>query len=231
MNAIGLDGRLLSMTFDSFSRSEQPLAFEEAFQFVNAWPNVQGLAFLGERGSGKTHLAVAVLHALDEAGIEGRYVHLPGLSSDLAMARDWQEAASRLFVPLYTATTLVIDDAGRERSRPDSAWSQMLDTLIDRRSIGGYPTIICANLTRGELAKWLGDAGASRFLSVARLVDMTPGDRRFIPSLGSVAFSPTRDPLVSCVACQGAGWVLDAAFRAGTPDRLMKCRNCDGAGF
>lgn len=231
MAAIGLEGKLLGMTFATFARDEQPEASDAAWQFFQDWPNIQALALLGLRGTGKTHLGTAVLHALSDGGIDGRYVHLPSLASDLAMAGDWQEAATRLFVPLYKAACLVIDDAGRERNRPDSAWAQMLDTLIDRRSIGGYPTIICANLTRSELVRWLGDAGASRFMSVARLVDMTPGDRRFTRPLGSTSLGAARDPLIACPACQGAGWVLDAAFRAGNPDRLVKCRSCDGAGF
>ncbi len=231
MTAMGLEGKLLGMTFAAFVREEQPLAHDEAWQFFEQWPNIQALALLGERGTGKTHLATAILLALSDGGIDGRYVHLPSLASDLAMAKDWQETASRLFVPLYKTSCLVIDDAGRERNRPDSAWAQMLDTLIDRRSIGGYPTIVCANLTRSELVRWLGDAGASRFMSVARLVDMTPGDRRFTRPLGSTSLGSARDPLVACPSCQGAGWVLDAAFRAGNPDRLTKCRSCDGDGF
>ncbi len=106
-----------------------------------------------------------------------------------------------------------------------------MDALIDRRSIGGYPTIICANLTRDELARWLGDAGASRFLSVAQVIQMTPGDRRFsLPPTNPVPAS-LRDALVSCGTCQGAGWVLDGKVRAGNPKRLMKCPNCDGRGY
>ena len=231
MLAIGLEGKLLGMTFATFSPSEQPAAYDSARSFLQDWPVDQGLALLGERGTGKTHLAAAILHTLSDAGEEGRYVHIPSLASDLAMAKDWQATASELFVPLYKAPLVVLDDAGRERTRPDSAWAQMLDTLIDRRSIGGYPTIICANLKKSELARWLGDAGASRFLSVATVIEMTPGDRRFsLPPTNPIPAS-MRDALVACAPCQGAGWVLDGQHRAGHVDRLRKCPSCDGRGY
>ncbi len=110
---MGLVGKLLGMTFATFAPAEQPAAYEAARNFVAAWPLDQGLAFLGERGVGKTHLATAILHVLSERDEAGRYVHLPSLASDLAMAKDWQEAATALFVPLYTTPVLVLDDAGR----------------------------------------------------------------------------------------------------------------------
>jgi hypothetical protein len=107
----------------------------------------------------------------------------------------------------------------------------MLDTLIDRRSIGGYPTVITANLKRSELARWLGDAGASRFLSSARLVDMAPGDRRFSLPVVSPIPASMRDAMVACAPCQGAGWVLDGQHRALHAERLRKCPSCDGRGY
>ena len=229
--AMGLEGKLTSMKFATFAPAEQPEAFEKARQFAAAWPNMGGMAFLGLRGTGKTHLAVAILQEVSDAFVQGRYVHLPSLASDLAMARDWQDTASRLFIPLYKTPILVLDDAGRERAKVDSAWSQMLDTLLDRRSNGGYPTVIAANLTRPELALWLGDAGASRFLSVAQIVDMLPGDRRFTRPLVPPLPPVTRDVLTACDRCQGAGWVVNPKFRPGNPDRLEKCSECDGAGY
>jgi len=231
LEAMGITGQMLGMTFASYATNEQPDAYEAAKAFVEGFPDVRGLTLAGGVGTGKTHLAVAILQAIAEWGEPGRYVYLPGLLSDLAMASDWQAAAEKLVTPLYTASLLVLDDCGRERAKTDSAWPAMRDTLINRRWEGGYPTVLTTNLTKAALTTWLGEAAASRLLSGMRIVAMRPGDRRFsLPPKAPIPES-MRDALIACATCQGSGWVLDGRHRAAHPDRLLKCPTCQGAGY
>lgn len=166
-----------AMTFANTRAEWQPEAHAEARRFIDDWPNVRGLVFLGGVGSGKTHLAVAILqHFLRETDESCCYRHIPRTKYELSVAPEWRAAAQALTKPLMRAGIVVLDDFGRTtQSDADLTW---LDTLIDQRWRGGYPTIITANLTAKEFVTTLGPANASRFGEGARSIQMQAKDFR-----------------------------------------------------
>jgi DNA replication protein DnaC len=174
----GILGDFLTMTFERFSRDAQPEAFDAAWRFVEGWPGQPGLAFLGEVGTGKTHLAVAIARAILMAGEKVRVVHVPTLTWRLATAEDWAATARALVDPLESLDLVVLDDLGREKTT--DRFAEALDRIVHVRHRDGRPLVVTMNLELAELRRHLGLAAASRFLSEAEVVRMQPGDRRLL---------------------------------------------------
>lgn len=228
--ALGLTGRLAGMALRNFESAIQPEAAAAVAEFVADYPNRAALALLGIPGAGKTHLAVGALQELVwSQGIAARYVHLPTLTADLRMAPDWQAAASASLAPLLKIDLLVLDDIGRERQTP--SLPEMIDVLFNARWVGGYPTILTANLERSAFADWLGPAAASRFFSEARVIRLQDVDYRLERRGRQTAPVAAGDPAIVCPICQGAGWVLNPTYAPMHPNRATKCDACKGRGF
>ena len=229
---MGLEGEMLGWTLEAFERSEQPAAYDVARAFVAYWPDKVAAAFVGQVGTGKSHLVVGILLALMEQNEFGLYAHVPTVARRLRVAEDWQAEARRLLEPMFDVGLLVLDDCGREKT--SDVWAEHIDALMDHRVTRGMPTILTANFdSLADLQTWLGEAAASRFLSAAKgnVIQMRAGDRRLTRPRRPMVPASLRDATAVCGPCQGAGWVLDAAIPVGRADRLRKCPQCAGAGF
>ncbi len=170
-------GQLERMTFDTLmhegrrGRSDEILfraAIASAQKFAEdpkGW-----LAFEGSSGSGKTHLAAAIVNALIERDSPAKYVsalNLPDLlRSDMFDGVD--EADSGTFISLLNAPVLVIDDLGAQQT---TNWlDAKIDQLLTHRFNGRIPTVIAlakpAHQMPERIALKLDDPSIS---SVARL--------------------------------------------------------------
>lgn len=224
---IGIEGRLTTMTLNSFRPQYQQAAYDAACRFVGNYPK-QNLALLGKRGSGKTHLGVGILLALIWQGMYGRYVHLPTIFAKLRMSTERQDAEEKILEPLFGAPIVVFDDVGREK--PSDHMSMWLDVLINDRWVQELPTVICANLIQPELEKWLGEAASSRFTAEATVVQLRPDDMR-LRKLPPVVPQAPGDPTRPCMTCAGAGWLTNPGVPVGHKERAMQCPGCAGRGF
>ena len=141
-------GHLERMTFDALipegrsGRADEVLfraATETAEQFASepsGW-----LVFEGSTGSGKTHLAAAIVNAIINRGSPAKYVSALDIPDMLRNERfEDDDAESGTFESLLDAPTLVIDDLGAQQA---TNWiDSKIDQLLTHRFNGRVPTVI-----------------------------------------------------------------------------------------
>ena len=136
------------MTFDALipegrsGRADEALfraATETAEQFASepsGW-----LVFEGSTGSGKTHLAAAIVNAIINRGSPAKYISALDIPDMLRNERfEDDDAESGTFESLLDAPTLVIDDLGAQQA---TNWiDSKIDQLLTHRFNGRLPTVI-----------------------------------------------------------------------------------------
>ena len=156
-----LEALRLSGVPERFVKAEHPQA-ESIDPKKNAY-------IFGGVGSGKTHLACAVLRR--EGG--GRFASAAGLIQEL------REHQSREYDACKSARLLVLDDLGKQSSS-DYA-SEQIFSLIDYRYSNLLPTIVTSNYKPSALAQRLGEMGqavVSRLTQDGQVVELDGQDRR-----------------------------------------------------
>lgn len=134
-----------------------------------------GLFLHGPVGSGKTHLAVAVLR---ESARPGCFLSSAELMLRLRESfRDGARMTEGEVISVYSeAGLLVLDDLGAEK--PSEFAIQSLYLIVDRRYSGLLPVIITSNFTVGEIAERVGDRIASRIAGMCKVIELQGEDRR-----------------------------------------------------
>ncbi len=177
-------------------RTLQGFAFEreaisrKAARARQALMNGESLFLTGACGSGKTHLAIALMcewcaENLTATG-DGKFYHskgsplfVPAVELLSGIKRTWDEpgASEHAMMERYARTPLlVIDDLGAERA---SDWSrQVFYLIIDRRFRVGSQVIITSNLDMNRLQGALDDRIASRLCEMGITIDMGRTDYR-----------------------------------------------------
>jgi predicted ATPase len=146
-------------------------------QYEEALADKEGLFLHGPAGTGKTHLAVAAMHALPRHRGE-RFVSVPELLMELRNTfRDGERVSEIDIIDRYaSAPLLILDDLGAEKSTDFAI--QALYIIIDRRYARMLPTIITSNLSVDEIAEKVGDRIASRIAGMCKVIEMQGKDRR-----------------------------------------------------
>lgn len=178
-----LGERFRRRTFDTFRTDEtNRRAYDACKRLADDYPTLrQGLLLAGGCGSGKTHLAAAIVHALIERGYRGVFLtsgrYLDSLKSAFGNAqrtRDLQEEAR-------CADLLVLDDLGAERT---SEWGKSeLFALLNDRYEQMLPTVLTTNLSMKELIDRLGERTVSRIAEMTDGVRLHAPDRRLLRHL------------------------------------------------
>ncbi len=175
-NAAGVPNRFLDKAFAEFqglSPKAKQIAdalrlYCESFteqRFVRP-----GFLFTGLPGTGKTHLACAMVQELVVAGFRPRYVSLPNFSQALKESYgDRSLSASAMVNELVDADFLVIDEVDLHGSSVNDY--QVLYDIINRRyEKPGYPTLVISNRTVAELVHDLDERLVSRVLGETKAV-------------------------------------------------------------
>lgn len=147
----------------------------------------RGILFVGRCGTGKTHLASAILARLESLRMPGFFIpaielfdlYTPSFSTDL-VAPHWKVREL-----LGGVSCLVIDDVGAD------AWSaarrSRIQQVIDARISNGLPTIITSNMTQKNAEEDAGERLSSRFSGTLYPIVCGWADHRQRCALGTLS--------------------------------------------
>jgi DNA replication protein DnaC len=158
----------------SYSSAEQRQTLLKAYGVARTYEPVESLYLYGPYGSGKSHLAAAILNAAAARGLEARYASSLALLRLIRQGFKDRSADDRLEA-LQTVPLLVIDDLGVEN---ETEWNDAsLFDLINARYVAERATIYTSNLAPHELRD---PRIASRISGSCLLVKMVAYDFRML---------------------------------------------------
>ena len=153
-NKADIPARFINASLESFKVLH--LSHEEAKikakRFIKKFPmHKQGLIFMGPVGTGKTHLAVAIIKELIlKKGVNCKFVDFFNLLSTIREGYNTGKSEMSIIEPYLSSDVLVIDEMGKGRN---TAWElSMLDQMITYRynSSPHKALIITTNYTNDE---------------------------------------------------------------------------------
>ena len=143
-------------------------AFAERFETVLARGG--SLTLTGPTGTGKTHLAAAVMRHVTEAGHAGMYRLADAAVRYLKAAYNpgnsytEDQALAHLRMPAL----LVLDEIGNQHDTADE--KRVLFAILNARYSHMRPTLLVSNLTGPQLRDWAGQAFHDRLLEGGHIV-------------------------------------------------------------
>jgi DNA replication protein DnaC len=169
-----LPSRFARFTFATFDASHSPDA-AGALDAAREYDFVDGICFVGSTGTGKTHLACAVLAKAIDRSIPSLFVTVPSLLERIRQAyRD--DVDSDLLPRAQNAAFLVLDDLGAEK--PTGWVQEKLFALVNHRYSMELPTVVTTNLMPDELSERIGQRTVSRLAESCRWVRLNGEDHR-----------------------------------------------------
>ncbi len=177
-------GALTRLTFDNLElsgRSESPAdkeLFGRAYQAARAYAEepTGWLVLTGRSGSGKTHLAAAIVNHCIENNRPVFYISTPDLLDHLRAAfnPDSETPYDELFEQVRNAPLLVLDDLGAQSS---TSWAkEKLEQLLNHRFSSQLPTVIISILPVEDLEERIRTRlNASSVYQLAEFDDKVPG--------------------------------------------------------
>jgi DNA replication protein DnaC len=182
----GQEDDLAEKTFDNFTESYQPKAYQEARAFAERIIRARAygdtargnLVLMGSYGTGKTHLAAACLNMLRAQCIPCLFCTAQELLNTYYSC-DF-DGKVHLIEQAATTPLLVLDELDKlyVRQETDGAYQKRtLFDILDKRYKQKLPTIITAN-EQQDLGTWLDGATISRLYERITAVPMNGVDYR-----------------------------------------------------
>lgn len=134
--------RYQAKTLENFDQSWQQKAYDCAVDYIEKWEEYaesgRSIFFVGDTGTGKSHLAYAILNALIKQGVPGMAASVPDLLDDLRGKEN-----TGAIEALKEIDLLVLDDLG---SQKNTEWvTERLFVILNARYAYLKPTIITSN--------------------------------------------------------------------------------------
>jgi DNA replication protein DnaC len=132
------------------------------------------LVLLGPSGTGKTHLAAAIGHECQRAGVGVAFVVVPDLLDYLraTYGPDSKVSYDRAFESVRTAPLLVLDDLGSHSATP---WAQeKLFQLLNYRYNARLPTVITTNVPLDDHDSRIASRMLDMRVSSVLVIDVAP---------------------------------------------------------
>jgi len=178
-----LGPRFAECTFDAWiprPGSEQcfRVARTYADEFTQWAERGEGLLFTGQPGSGKSHLAAAIVNALIPLGKACVFRSVPALLKRIqdTYRPDSRVSESEILAVLQDADLLVLDDLGAERlvesSPTRTSWAEsMIYYIVDQRYCWRKPIIVTTNCDLETLENRIGARTIDRLFEMCVLVE------------------------------------------------------------
>lgn len=169
--------RFREKDFSTFSikdrGDEKAIKIAKAFCADIAAKATTALIISGDVGTGKTHLACAILQA-----VGGRYVLSAKIESDFNASKAFgaEETFDTVLKKYSGVPLLVIDEVGRESNGKDAQFS--LYQIINARYNRNLPTVLITNFERAELVRYIGIATIDRLTEGLRTITLTGKSKR-----------------------------------------------------
>ena len=169
----GVPRRFLDRTFENYLAATpgQRQALEVCRAYADGFEETRrrggGLLLLGGPGTGKTHLACAILARVIHAGHTGLFLTV---SAALRIIRDafsprGQRSETEALALLTAVDLLVLDEVGVAIGNPATRRAMLFDVLNERYG-ETRPTILIGNLTATELEAYLGERIMERLMDL-----------------------------------------------------------------
>jgi len=176
-----LGKRFRERTFENFkvndsNRSAYRKSTEFASNFENQLDNGKGIIFIGNFGTGKTHLAASILQEVIKQEYTGVFVSIPDLIAKIRKSWDGDGNESDLIDALVEADLVVMDDLGAENTKD---WvRERLFVIINSRYERMLPTIFTTNCSFAELRRKVGGRIESRICEICEGITLVDDDYR-----------------------------------------------------
>lgn len=155
---------------------------QAAIDFAGPWSKKLGdlkakagtgmlVALIGNRGSGKTQLAVEVMRSIAEKGSRVLFVSCMELLMEFKASyrRDSDKTEAAVMLEFLKPKLLIIDEVAR---RGETDWeNNLLFELINQRYGDMRDTILTCNLTKEELQGSMGPSIVSRMLETGGVME------------------------------------------------------------
>lgn len=154
----GIRGRFERMTFETYECDPEDDIQMNVVAQCRAWASApKGILILtGGFGTGKTHLAVAIIRA---AG--GRYLTLADMVAEIQGGyRSKTETDTDIVKAIGSEPLIALDEIGRQRPSDDARYQ--IQRVMDERYILERPTVLVSNLPPDKFSEVLGPQIADR---------------------------------------------------------------------
>lgn len=175
LRAVDIPPRFIGCSFDNFKvdsdaqRHALTVARQHAEDIAENAKRGEGLIFAGTPGTGKTHLATAILQEVVAPRFSCRYITCLELIG--AVRHTWRfEGQSEMQVlhELYTVDLLVIDEVGVQYGSDGE--HTILFQVLDRRYRDKRPTILLTNQDKAGFKSFIGERSFDRLVQTCRWV-------------------------------------------------------------
>lgn len=178
-----LGRRFRDRTFENFRIDEKnKRALQAVWRYAERFhENLEigkGLIIMGKIGTGKTHLAAAVLHKVISQMRTGILMAVPELLDKIRATyrEDAPIGSETLLEELKKVNLLILDDIGKEKP---TIWArERLYVIINARYENMLPTVYTTNCREEELRQQIGEAITSRIYETCEPVLLISSDYR-----------------------------------------------------